>query len=102
MASATERPFERPPHVRSLQWTGCFFQLRDGVDVLLDPEGIEVPNLEEAKRLALASAYDILAEDIRSGKLNLGHRIDVEDAAGNVVHTLRFRDLVEITGLEPN
>jgi hypothetical protein len=74
-----------------------FFHLRDGIDHVLDPEGTEVP-LDQVKKLAVANAYDVLAGDIREGKLNLKYRIEVEDDAGDVLCIVRFRDLVEIIG----
>lgn len=77
-----------------------FFHLRDGEDFLLDPDGVELPDLAAAKAFALRNAYDLMAGEVQSGKLKLDQRIDVEDEAGNVLHTVRFHDLVEVTGLE--
>jgi hypothetical protein len=77
-----------------------FFQLRDGTDNLLDPEGVELPNLEAVIKRTLQCAYGIMANDVGEGKLKLDYRIDVEDEAGKVVYVARFRDLVKITGLE--
>ena len=79
-----------------------FYHLRDGVDHLIDPEGRELPDLDAARKQASICAFDILAADIRVGKLNLDYRIDVEDEAGNLLHTVNFRDLVTITGLRPS
>jgi hypothetical protein len=93
--------------VRSRPTTGLpmsmmFFHLRDGVDQLIDPDGIALPGPEAVKARALECAFDILAADIREGKLNLNNRIDVEDEGGEVVFSVDFRSLVEISGLEPN
>ena len=77
-----------------------FFNLRDGVEHLLDPEGVELPDLEAAKAHAKRSAYSIMADDVAHGKLKLNYRIDIENEAGEVLATVRFRDLVEFEGIE--
>lgn len=79
-----------------------FYQLRDETEDLLDPEGVELPDLKAAKKQALRCAYGIMANDVGEGKLNLNYRIEVENEAGKVIYVARFRDLVEITGLEAN
>ena len=47
---------------------------------------------------ALKAAYAILAADAAEGRVDLRQRIDVEDEAGNIIHTVQFRDIVAITG----
>lgn len=71
------------------------------MDELIDPDGVELANLEAATAYAIRSAYGIMAADIAEGKLNLNLAIVVEDDAGNVLRTVYFRDLVKIEGL-PN
>ena len=72
-----------------------FMHLVDGVDVLLDPDGIEIPNGAIVQK-ALASARDCIAGDVREGCVDLRYRIDVHDVNGRVVHSLSFADAVEI------
>jgi hypothetical protein len=79
-----------------------FFQLRDETESLLDPEGLELSDLRAAKKQARRCAYGIMANDVSEGKLNLNYRIEVENEVGRVIYIARFRDLVEITGLEAN
>ena len=74
-----------------------YFHLRDGVDVLLDPEGCELSNLAAAEARALASARSILGADALEGLLKLDMRVDVEDSMGVIVHSLEFQDAVVIT-----
>jgi hypothetical protein len=69
--------------------------LVDGVDVLLDPDGIEVP-YEAIVQKALASARDCIAGDVREGRFDLRYRINVHDEDDQVVHSLSFADAVEI------
>lgn len=61
-----------------------------------DDEGKEFPDLPAAWQQALTYARDMAAVTVREGYLNLSHRIDVADKAGEVLATLSFRDVVQI------
>jgi hypothetical protein len=74
-----------------------FFQLRDGQDILLDPEGCDLKGLPEIVARALHTARSILSAEAMEGKFPLNLRIDVENAARTIVHTLRFEDAIEVT-----
>ena len=73
-----------------------FFHLRDGVDVLLDPEGRELDSMTAIAAAALADARSIIGDDALRGRIDLDQRIDVEDTDGKLVHRLEFEDAVEI------
>ena len=73
-----------------------FFHLRDGQDLLLDPDGRELPTLAAVVTAALAEARAIIGADALDGKIVLGQRIDVEDEDGAVIHSLEFEDAVHI------
>ncbi len=73
-----------------------YFHLRDGEDVLLDPEGLELPDVESIRHSALASARSILSAEVLTGRLPLYMRIDVEDGAGALVHRLPFDEAVAV------
>jgi hypothetical protein len=75
-----------------------FFHLRNGADVLLDPEGrqLELANIAAA---ALSEARSIMSADCRSGEVDLNQNIDVEDSAGKLVHRVSFADAVSIIRL---
>jgi hypothetical protein len=79
-----------------------YFHLRDGSDVLLDPEGRELADMEAIIEAALHEARGILAADLQIGRLKLDQMIDVEDKVGEVVHRLRFADAVTIRWPEPH
>jgi hypothetical protein len=72
-----------------------FMHLVDGGDTLLDDEGVILSEAEVAGA-ALFAARDCMSHDIRTGCLKLGYRIDVHDQEGKLVHSLGFRDAVEI------
>src|SRR5215217_4133640 len=75
-----------------------YFHLRDGTDVLLDPEGRRLADLSGITALALAEARSLISHDAKDGRIRLNQRIDVEDAAGSVVCSVEFVDAVEIVG----
>lgn len=62
-----------------------------------DEEGQDLDNLALAHLRAIDSARDLAAAAVRQGRLNLKHRIDVEDAAGEVLLTVTFAEAVEVT-----
>ncbi len=73
-----------------------YFHLRDGRDVLLDPEGMELEGLSIAQEQAMRSARAILAAEVLEGRVPLYMRIDVEDGGGVIVHRLPFTAAVEV------
>jgi hypothetical protein len=73
-----------------------YFHLSDGSDLLLDPEGRQLPaNL--VGPAAIAEARAIVAADARTGHINLAQRIVVHDASGEVVFGVDFEDAVQVT-----
>lgn len=73
-----------------------YFHLRDGTDVLLDPDGSEMSR-EQAVSRALQEARALIADEALRGRVDLDQRIDVEDEQGGLVHSLQFADAVDIT-----
>jgi hypothetical protein len=72
-----------------------FLHLRDPADELLDPEGVVMPE-EAIAGAALLAARDCMAHDLRSGRLDLRYRIEVQNEKGELVHMLPFADAVSI------
>ena len=68
-----------------------YLHLRDSVDELLDPEGLELPDLEAVRTAVLLAARDMLAGDIRQGLIDLRYRIDAESEGGALVYSLPLR-----------
>lgn len=77
-----------------------FFHLRDGDDVLLDPDGRALSGPESIAECALAEARALIGDEARLGRIRLDQRIEVEDAEGRVVHRLPFAEAVEISGAD--
>ena len=72
-----------------------FFHLYDDV-VSRDEEGLELPDQASAARKAIASARHMACQEVLEGHLNLNHRIEIENEAGEVVLTVRFEDAVKM------
>ena len=72
-----------------------FFHLKNGSDVLLDPEGRELDD-RGIHKSALAEAREIIAADVRSGSVDLDQFIEVHNSTGTVVHSISFEDAVKI------
>ena len=79
-----------------------FFHLRDGSDQLLDPEGVELPDLSAVEKRALVAARDMLSDEMKAGTLDLRYRIEVEDAEGNLLHSLPLEEAFTIIPSESN
>lgn len=73
-----------------------FFHLMDDLEDLLDPEGIELPDLNAVHAQALKAARDTLSHEIKAGCVDLRYRIEVEDEAGRLVHSLPFAQAFEV------
>lgn len=73
-----------------------FFHLDDGTDVLLDPEGQDLRDIDAVRAIALIEARALIAEDVREGRVQLDRILRVEDSAGGPVYRLPFADAVHI------
>jgi hypothetical protein len=59
-----------------------------------DPDGTDLPDLEAARREALLSAREMLAEWIASGFEDIPTRIMISDEAGNVLAVVHMREVL--------
>lgn len=65
-------------------------------EITRDEEGQDFPDFESAQRAAIEAARAMIGEEARRGKVNLSHRIEVEDEIGLLCFTVRFRDAIEV------
>jgi hypothetical protein len=77
-----------------------FFHVLNDIDAR-DEEGQELDNLAMAHLKAVDFARDLAATSVQQGRLNLTHRIDVENEAGEVLVTVTFDEAVEIVSPVP-
>jgi hypothetical protein len=59
-----------------------------------DPDGTELPDLEAARREAMLSAREMLAEAIILGLEDLPMRIFITDEAGTLLDQVHMRDVL--------
>ena len=78
-----------------------YFHLRNDMSVN-DEEGLELPNIENARARAEQYALDMSAASVlEQRKINLHHRIEVADDKGQTVLTVEFGDVVRIESNPP-
>jgi hypothetical protein len=65
-------------------------------EIVMDEEGLDLPDLDAAREIALDSARDLVCDSVHQGHLNLDHRIEVVDESGATVIVLTFRDAFTI------
>jgi hypothetical protein len=75
--------------------------LRDGTEELLDPEGLEFSTLGGLRAAVLLAARDLMCGDVVRGVLDLRFRIDAEDEAGTIVHTMPFKHALSVIPEDP-
>ena len=74
-----------------------FFNLYDD-GATIDEVGVELPDLAAAHEAALEEARAVISEEVRRGRIDLSHRIEVEDEQRRPVLMLPFSAAVEIEG----
>jgi hypothetical protein len=63
-----------------------------------DAEGLFFEDAEAARNEAIRSARDILAAEVRQGRLSLKGSIEVADENGQPILTVPFREAVSVEG----
>ncbi|MBD8546927.1 DUF6894 family protein [Sphingomonas sp. CFBP 8760] len=62
-----------------------------------DEEGIDRPSLEHAKQEAIVGARELIVSHIRNGQcICSSNRIEINDANGVLLDTVRFGDVLTI------
>jgi len=73
-----------------------FFHIRDGLDLIEDPDGIDLPDLDTAHAEALAEARDLLAARVKAGMIVDGQRFEITDATGIVLASVPLRNALRL------
>jgi hypothetical protein len=72
-----------------------FFHILDGEMFDVDSMGVDLPNLDVAKREATRAAREMMAEQIEEGLPIIGRVMKVCDEDGAMVFQLAFKDLLD-------
>jgi hypothetical protein len=75
-----------------------YFHLRDGTQFVPDETGMDLSGMEEARREAIQSAREILADQLRNGEALDGQRIEISDDTGTVLEVVTFKDALRPDG----
>ncbi|MEG3085661.1 hypothetical protein U1707_18635 [Sphingomonas sp. PB2P12] len=78
-----------------------FFNLHERGRVLIDSEGVEMPNAYAARANAVHEARQIMADEVSHGRLCLACHIEVQDEARNAVLVVAFADAIIVSGRLP-
>jgi hypothetical protein len=74
-----------------------FFNVFDD-GATIDEVGVELPDVAAAREAAVEEARAVISEEVRRGRIDLSHRIEVEDEQRRPVLLLPFSAAVEIEG----
>jgi hypothetical protein len=76
-----------------------YLHLHECDERIEDEQGFECDTLGAAEKIATDAARDMMAEEVRAGRLCISCYIAIEDAAHNPVSTVRFGQALVISGL---
>jgi hypothetical protein len=76
-----------------------FLHLHECGTVVIDEEGVELDSLADARLRAIGEARSIMSSEVAAGRLCLSCHIRVEDAQGETLMTVSFREALKVTGL---
>ena len=71
-----------------------FFNLRHDGKVVMDVEGDEFANVEDARINAINSIRELVAARIKTGMIVTDEHMDVADGTGEILFSLSFHDVV--------
>ncbi len=73
-----------------------YLNIRDGEDLIEDPEGSDLPDLAAARAEALSAARELLAERLKAGGVVNGQAMEIVDETGTVRAVIPFRDALQL------
>jgi hypothetical protein len=74
-----------------------FFNIREGEELIRDPDGSDLPDAAAARAEAITAARSLLAAAVILGRLPLEHAIEVTDEHAAGVLTVTYGDSVGVT-----
>jgi hypothetical protein len=74
-----------------------FFDLHDD-SLILDEQGVELPDMAAAHAQAVKGARELMCAEVGLGTLDLSHRIEVRTQDGAQTATINFGDVLTVVG----
>jgi hypothetical protein len=71
-----------------------YFHLRAGDQLILDDEGLDLPDVSAARREAMQSAREILAAAIRGGQAKVPDAFVISDEVGRTLDTVPLAEVL--------
>jgi hypothetical protein len=71
-----------------------FIQTMIGDEIAEDHEGIDVPSLEEAREMAIVSARELLADDIKYASTQPLKAVKISEESGKELMTILAKDIL--------
>ena len=72
-----------------------YLHIKDGAELLLDPEGSNLPNLEAARIEAIEGARQLISQAILTGSpLRMQRAFQIDDADGHTLLSVPFTDAI--------
>jgi hypothetical protein len=73
-----------------------FLHMRRGEELIQDPDGTELPNLDAVRAEAIQGARQILAQNVMSGSVVTGRKFEICDEQGKVLLVVPFSEAVKL------
>lgn len=74
-----------------------FFQLHNGLGLVGDDEGVDLPSASAARGHVIDSIRSIMSAEIRGGTLDLTGYVDVTNEAGEQLQRITFMEAFEVS-----
>jgi hypothetical protein len=74
-----------------------FYHVFNGDGPTFDDEGLDLEDQAMARNIALESIRSMIAEEARGGAIDLTGRIEIRDAADNLLLTVNFTEAFRLT-----
>jgi hypothetical protein len=71
-----------------------YFHIRRGEELVTDEEGVDLPDVEAARREGLLAAREILAEMVLHNEVVDGEEFQIANDQGVLVATIPFRSVI--------
>lgn len=80
-----------------------YFHLREADGVVIDSEGLDLPDADAAHARAIAETKGLLAVELcDSPVVDLTRIIDVTDESGAMIHSFRFDEIIMVMRRDQN
>jgi hypothetical protein len=73
-----------------------YFNIHDRDGETKDIEGLDLPDLDAAHKMAIVGIRSLLSEEASSGRMDLRGRLEVTDATGEIALIIPFDEAIEI------